>query len=255
MQKPGGPAGGREGRPGTNQAGRSRPLHGDGPTRHAGNRPAFIACSSSSRLSAGAPARTHLRDPVWPRGRGTRVPGVIRSCKEKTTMAIDGFGEQSGKEAGLLVVEDDPSHRSVLERAFEKRGYRVKSAGSVPQALEVLDDWPAGYAVIDLRLPGSSGLTLIPPLKLGNPGMRIVVMTGYGSIATAVEAIKRAFQRMQGDQSVTPLAQRLSVSRLAWEHIHGALADYGGNISAAARALGMHRRTLQRKLAKSPART
>jgi len=187
-------------------------------------------------------------------------------------MAIDGFGEQSGKEAGLLVVEDDPSHRNALQRAFERRGYKVKSAGSVPQALEVLDDWPAGYAVIDLRLPGSSGLTLIPPLKLGNPGMRIVVMTGYGSIATAVEAIKlgavhylskpvdadmieRAFQRMQGDQSVTPLAQRLSVSRLAWEHIHGALADYGGNISAAARALGMHRRTLQRKLAKYPART
>jgi two-component system, response regulator RegA len=97
------------------------------------------------------------------------------------------------------------------------------------------------------------------------------MITGYASIATAIEAIKlgaihylikpvdanmieQAFQRLQGDESVAPLPQRLSVRRLAWEHIHGALADYGGNISAAARALGMHRRTLQRKLSKHPAR-
>ena len=184
-------------------------------------------------------------------------------------MAIDGFGEQSGKEAGLLVVEDDPSHRSVLERAFEKRGYRVKSAGSVPQALEVLDDWPAGYAVIDLRLPGSSGLTLIPPLKLGNPGMRIVVMTGYGSIATAVEAIKlgatqylvkpveandveTAFHQDRADATLPSSDNLLSVERLEWEYIQRVLAEQGGNVSATARALKMHRKTLQRKLNKHP---
>lgn len=186
-------------------------------------------------------------------------------------MAIDGSGEQPRRDTGLLVVEDDHNHRSVLQRAFERRGYAVKSAGSVPQALAVLDDWSAGYAVIDLRLPGPSGLALISALKHGNPGVRIVVMTGYASIATAVEAIKlgaihyltkpvdvdmieRSFQRVLGDQSVVPLPQRLSVNRLAWEHIHGTLAEHGGNISAAARALGMHRRTLQRKLGKYPTR-
>jgi two-component system response regulator RegA len=82
-------------------------------------------------------------------------------------MAIDGFGEHSGKEAGLLVVEDDHSHRSALERAFERRGYRVKSAGSVAPGAR--GSWTTGLPatrVIDLRLPGASGLTLIPALKL-----------------------------------------------------------------------------------------
>jgi two-component system response regulator RegA len=188
-------------------------------------------------------------------------------------MAIDGPGGQSGSdsEPGLLVVEDDHAHCYALQRAFERRGYEVKSANSVPQALAVLGDWSADYAVIDLRLPGPSGLTMISRLKGINPHVRIVVMTGYASIATAVEAIKlgavhyltkpvdadmieRSFQRVQGDQSIVPLPQRLSVTRLAWEHIQGTLADHGGNISAAARALGMHRRTLQRKLGKHPTR-
>jgi two-component system response regulator RegA len=88
------------------------------------------------------------------------------------------------------VVEDDHTHCAVLQRAFERRGYAVKSAASVPQALVLLSDWSADYATIDLRLPGASGLALIPPLKEANPEIRIVMVTGYASVATAVEAIK-----------------------------------------------------------------
>jgi len=147
----------------------------------------------------------------------------------------------------------------------------VRAADSVPQALAVLTDWSAAYAVIDLRLPGPSGLALIPRLKLADPRVRIVMMSGYASVATAVEAIKlgavhyltkpvdvdmieRAFHQVRGDESVRP-GRQLSVDRLEWEHIQHALAEYGGNISATARALRMHRRTLQRKLGKHPARS
>lgn len=140
----------------------------------------------------------------------------------------------------------------------------------MPQALSVLADWSAAYAVIDLRLPGPSGLALIPRLRVADPEVRIVMMSGFASVATAVEAIKlgavnyltkpvdvdmieRAFRQLQGDESVPP-GRQLSVDRLEWEHIQRALADCGGNISATARALHMHRRTLQRKLGKHPAR-
>lgn len=187
-------------------------------------------------------------------------------------MNLDCRGSQVGSDARLLVVDDDLALRVVLQRAFESRGYAVKSAGSVPQALALLSDWSAGYAVIDLRLPGHSGLTLIPRLKEANPNVRIVMMSGFASIATAVEAIKlgavhylakpvaadmieQAFRRVMGDPDVAPVPERPSMNRLAWEHIHGTLADCGGNISATARALHMHRRTLQRKLAKHPARS
>jgi two-component system response regulator RegA len=187
-------------------------------------------------------------------------------------MTMEGRGLQDRRELGLLVVDDDHNHCNALQRAFQTRGYAVKSASSVPQAMALLDDWRAHYAAIDLRLPGPSGLTLIPRLKEVNPEVRIVIMSGFASIATAVEAIKLgaihylakpvdanmielAFQRVLGDESIPPGPGRLSVNRLAWEHIQGALADYGGNISAAARALGMHRRTLQRKLSKHPTRS
>ena len=184
---------------------------------------------------------------------------------------LDENASQADSRPGLLLVDDDPSHCSALQRAFERRGYAVKAANSVPQALTVLNDWSAAYAVIDLRLPGPSGLALIPSLKVANPGARIVMMSGYASIATAVEAIKlgavnyltkpvdvdmieRAFHRIRGDESALP-GDQLSVDRVEWEHIQRALADCGGNISATARALHMHRRTLQRKLAKHPVRS
>jgi two-component system response regulator RegA len=146
----------------------------------------------------------------------------------------------------------------------------VRSANSVPQALTVLTDWSPDYAVIDLRLPGQSGLALISRLRIADSRVRIVMMSGYASVATAVEAIKlgavhyltkpvdvdmieRAFHQVRGDESVQP-GRQLSVDRVEWEHIQRALADCGGNISATARALHMHRRTLQRKLGKHPVR-
>ena len=185
-------------------------------------------------------------------------------------MNLDASGSQADRRPGLLLVDDDQSHCSALQRAFERRGYAVKSAGSVPQALALLNDWSAAYAAIDLRLPGPSGLALIPRLRLTNPWVRIVMMSGYASIATAVEAIKlgavyylpkpvdadmieRAFHRVRGDENIAA-GEQLSVTRLQWEHIQGVLASCGGNVSAAARALGMHRRTLQRKLGKHPTR-
>jgi len=180
-------------------------------------------------------------------------------------------GTEAGGERAMLLVDDDCNLCWVLQRAFERRGYSVKSASSVPQALVLLRDWPVGYAAIDLRLPGPSGLTLIPALRKINPLVRVVMMTGYASIASAVEAIKlgaihyvakpvdanmieSGFQRLAGDPDIAPGERPVSVHRLTWEHIHGVLADHHGNISAAARALGMHRRTLQRKLGKHPAR-
>ena len=178
---------------------------------------------------------------------------------------------QADSRPGLLLVDDDPNHCIVLQRAFEKRGYSVRPAHSVSEALGLLSDWSAAYAVIDLRLPGPSGLALIPRLRVANPRVRIVMMSGYASIATAVEAIKlgavnyltkpvdadtieQAFHRVRGDENVMP-GEPLSVNRLEWEHIQRALADCNGNVSATARALRMHRRTLQRKLGKHPARS
>ena len=173
----------------------------------------------------------------------------------------------------LLVVDDDESQCELLKHSFERRDYAVASANSVPEALRVAETWRPHYVVLDLRMPGPSGLTLISRLRLvgAGAGMRIVVTTGYASIATAVEAIKlgathyltkpvdvrsieAAFHRDVGDETVPPGQECLSVGRVAWEHIQGVLAEHGGNVTASARALGMHRRTLQRKLIKFPAR-
>ena len=171
----------------------------------------------------------------------------------------------------LLVVDDDEQQCELLRHSFKRRGYAVTSANSVPQALRVAETWRPRYLVLDLRMPGPSGLTLISRLRIAGAGMRIVVTTGYASIATAVEAIKlgathyltkpvdvdaieAAFHRDVGDETVAPGQKCLSVGRIAWEHIQGVLAEHGGNVTASARALGMHRRTLQRKLFKFPVR-
>ena len=172
----------------------------------------------------------------------------------------------------LLIVDDDQSHCRAMQRAFERRGYDVRSASSVPQALSVAETWRIDYAVVDLRMPGPSGLTLVSRLRLASLHTRIVMVTGYASIATAVEAIKlganhylvkpvdadgveAAFHLVGGDESVPARYKPLSVDRLAWEHIQGVFTDHCGNVSATARALGMHRRTLQRKLSKHPMRS
>lgn len=169
----------------------------------------------------------------------------------------------------LLLVDDDALFRDVLSRALRTRGYVVVTAADVPTALAVAAHDPPEYAVVDLKMPGASGLKLIEQLHALEPATRIIVLTGYASIATAVEAVKlgavdylskpadadevvAALERRHGDSSLAVDRAPASVERLEWEHIQRVLAEQDGNISATARALKMHRRTLQRKLAKRP---
>jgi two-component system response regulator RegA len=169
----------------------------------------------------------------------------------------------------LLLVDDDLALCEAMQRALTRRGFDVISAHSVAEAWQCAQARAPQYAVIDLKMPGDSGLTLVPRLKSLSDSMRIVVLTGYASVATAVEAIKlgathylakpvdadqvvAAFGRGAGDPRQPVAEQPFSVERLEWEHIQRVLAEKNGNISATARSLNMHRRTLQRKLAKRP---
>ena len=176
--------------------------------------------------------------------------------------------------ATFLVVDDDEIFCGVLTRALERRGYTVAAAGSVPEARQIIDRCPPDFAVVDLRIGNDSGLTLVRQLAELSPPTSTVVLTGYGSIATAVEAIKLGAvhyltKPVEVDEILAALKKGapvangaaaaqprpLSVRRAEWEHIQRVLADHAGNISAAARALGIHRRTLQRKLRKRPVRS
>ena len=169
----------------------------------------------------------------------------------------------------LLIVDDDHIFRQVLAKAMLKRGYEVIQAESVEQAIELIALQTPEYAVIDLKMNGASGLELVKYLHDLDEQTRMVVLTGYASIATAAEAIKlgathylakpanadeimAAFLRIEGDSALLVNDNPLSVDRLEWEHIQRVLQEHEGNISATARALNMHRRTLQRKLAKYP---
>jgi len=172
----------------------------------------------------------------------------------------------------LLLVDDDDAFRRVLGRALERRGYAVSSAASVDAAFASALAQAPEYAVVDLKMPGDSGLVLIEKLIELDPNTRIVMLTGYASIATAIEAIKlgavhylakpcdadevvAALNKSDGGDSALPISDSpLSVDRLEWEHIQRVLAEHQGNVSSTARALKMHRRTLQRKLAKHPSK-
>ena len=171
-------------------------------------------------------------------------------------------------EPTVLLVDDDDRFRSRLARALGDRGYEVRGAASAEQAIALSEQDSAELALVDLRLPGWSGLALIPELKRIDSATTIVVLTGYGSIATAIDALRlgaanyltkpvdadevlRAFGR--GPELAAGPEQVPSLARVEWEHIHRVLTDCGGNISQAARLLGIHRRSLQRKLCKSPA--
>lgn len=176
---------------------------------------------------------------------------------------------QQSDQPSLLIVDDDTVFCSVLSEAMTKRGYEVSMAHNVDDGLKIAQQEIPEFAVIDLRMPGKSGLEMVSELKKLDEHTRIVVLTGYASIATAVEAIKlgaihylakpadaddiaAAFYREQGDKD-TPIREKpLSVGQVEWEHIHKVLTECEGNISETARRLNMHRRTLQRKLAKYP---
>lgn len=172
----------------------------------------------------------------------------------------------------ILIIDDDAHFCAVLASAFERRGYRTRSCHDGSSALAVCAETPFDMAVLDLKLEQESGLHLIAPLKDRQPELRIVVLTGYSSIATAVEAVKlgaenylckpasvadilEAFNAGSPDPDTDIPASPPSVERLEWEHIQRELARNDGNISATARSLGMHRRTLQRKLQKRPVRS
>ncbi len=170
-----------------------------------------------------------------------------------------------------LVIDDDPSFNAILVRTLERRGWPARGALTPDSALEIARSAQPRRVVLDLNLNGSSGLAMIPELLAINPDCRIVVLTGYASIATAVDAVKlgavqylakpveieailAAFDDPGPHADLPAPDTPLSVDRLEWEHIQRVLAENGGNISATSRALKMHRRTLQRKLAKRPAK-
>ena len=168
----------------------------------------------------------------------------------------------------LLIVDDDEVFASVLAAAFERRGYAVRVGHSVAAGIALARAESPEFAAVDLRMSGASGLELVLALQQQDENTRIVVLTGYASIATAVEAIKlgavhylakpadadeiqAAFYRNEGNAEVDVPERPLSVGRLEWEHIQRVLQECDGNVSATSRRLGMHRRTLQRKLQSS----
>jgi two-component system response regulator RegA len=170
-------------------------------------------------------------------------------------------------ERSLLIVEDDASFAKALRRSFERRGYQVHGCDGVDGVRTLLETIQPGYAVVDLKLAGGSGLECVKALYDHDPEMKIVVLTGFASIATAVEAIKlgachylakpsntddieAAFDRTEGDASIALSGRPTSLKNLEWERIHETLVETDFNISEAARRLGMHRRTLARKLEK-----
>jgi two-component system response regulator RegA len=173
----------------------------------------------------------------------------------------------------LLIVEDDDVFRARLAKAFRERGFEVHEAKGVEDASGHARKEPPEYAIVDLRLEGASGLQVVKELQGLDPATVIVVLTGYGSIATALEAVRSGaadyltkpadveevlarFERAgeKREESERAPGATPSLARVEWEHINRVLADCGGNVSKAARLLGLHRRSLQRKLAKFPPR-
>jgi two-component system, response regulator RegA len=170
----------------------------------------------------------------------------------------------------FIIIDDDDTYRQVLARSLEKLGKNVAHFSKPEDALVQLKETHKPLILLDLKLHEDSGLRWIEAIRHCNPDCHITLLTGYASISTAVEAIKlgaddylakpvtarEILQRINLHETrgaETPISDKpMSVDRLEWEHIQKVLSDNEGNISASARALGMHRRTLQRKLAKKP---
>lgn len=169
----------------------------------------------------------------------------------------------------ILLVDDTLILRDRLAMAMRQRGFRVQTAGSYEEAVEVFQHSPTDLAVLDLRMPGRSGLDLLRKLLQMQPETRVIILSGFGSIPASIDAVRAgavnflskpadaddilaAFAR--GEQPSVPTGEvsfpAPSLARNEWEHIHRVLSDCGGNISEAARRLGIHRRSLQRKLRK-----
>jgi len=171
----------------------------------------------------------------------------------------------------FLIVDDDPVFTQVMSRSLTRRGYQTLVADSAEAALPLIEQHKPAFATLDLKMEGDTGLILLPRLLEIAPECKVIILTGYSSIATAVEAIKLgavnylpkpvdtdeilvALQQTSANPDHAIADKPMSVNRLTWEHIQKVLNENDGNISATARQLGMHRRTLQRKLQKRPVR-
>ena len=169
-------------------------------------------------------------------------------------------------EKSLLIVDDDAPLRNRLVRAMEKRGFSVRSAENVREGLEVVSDMPPAYAVVDLRLSDGNGLEVVEALCEARPDVRVVMLTGYGNIASAVAAVKSGAvdylakpadadqieaALLEIDKALPPPPEDpMSADRVRWEHIQRVFEQCDRNVSETARRLKMHRRTLQRILNK-----
>jgi len=176
------------------------------------------------------------------------------------------------KGQSLLVVDDDDVFRDRLARGFAERGFDVRAASDVAAAMALASEDAPELAVVDLRLGSASGLALVDGLRGLEPATRVVVLTGWGSVATAVDALRRgAVHYLQKPVDIDEILRALlgddaeavddeavdgaptpSLARQEWEYIQRVMAECEGNVSAAARRLGLHRRSLQRKLQKRP---
>ncbi len=168
----------------------------------------------------------------------------------------------------ILLADDDQAYRERLARALSRRGHEVLQAHDGDHALFVAADPDIDAAILDLKMPGKNGMEVLRAMIKGRPSLRILIHTGYGSIASAMEAVRlgatdylikptdadallAALQR-EGTTNPLPEPETPSLERVEWEHIQRVIADCQGNISEAARVLGLHRRSLQRKLQKFP---
>jgi two-component system response regulator RegA len=211
---------------------------------------------------------TRLSIYIW--SRAVFVCSVLQSIDEAQRYAVMTPSHQNPDDRpGLLLVDDDIALCESLAKALAGRGFQVQVAHTAKAASRLINDDPPQYAVIALKLPDSPGLKLVSMLHALDPSARIVVLTGYPSIRTAIEAIKlgatdylakpanadevvSALHRDHGNDSVPVGKKPMSVHRAEWEYISHVLHENKGNISATALALSMDRRTLQRKLRKRP---
>ena len=181
-------------------------------------------------------------------------------------MPADTPRQEIGPDNSLLLIDDDESFLRRLERAMDKRGFAVEAAGSVAAGKAIATARPPAYAVIDLRLEDGNGLDVVEVLREKRPDSRVVVLTGYGAIATAVAAVKIGATDylskpadandvtaalLAGSEDMPPPPENpMSADRVRWEHIQRVYELCDRNVSETARRLNMHRRTLQRILAK-----
>jgi two-component system response regulator RegA len=177
-------------------------------------------------------------------------------------------GEHLHDRPTLLLVDDDATLRGLLTRALAEKGFEVTGAASGEEALALARPEPPEYAVVDLRVPGMSGIEILKELRALDPNTKVLMLSGFGSIASAVEATKlgavgyltkpagageiTATLMGRGPEGAGAVQEAPSLARAEWEHIQRVLAECGGSISRAAQLLNLHRRTLQRKLKRPP---